>query len=155
MFLQITWMSFNYDLTDLKLTLTIKRMLVQDHVWSLKYLKKSVLIGFGVNWIFLLFTDRTMSTVSSRGGDSFQDPGSGVVSPFVPVQGQKRLGGDKSRRSKKQDPTTQSSKDKNNCKQQWSETGVVCVCVCARTHMRACVCMCMWKQMFGGQKQSS
>ncbi|WAR14626.1 hypothetical protein MAR_004731 [Mya arenaria] len=46
--------------------------------------------------------DRTMGTVSSR-DDSFHD--NGVVSPFMPVQGQKRVGGERTRKS-------QGSKDK-------------------------------------------
>ncbi|XP_052821496.1 uncharacterized protein LOC128246953 isoform X2 [Mya arenaria] len=52
--------------------------------------------------------DRTMGTVSSR-DDSFHD--NGVVSPFMPVQGQKRVGGERTRKS-------QGSKDKEKCKQQ-------------------------------------
>ena len=56
-----------------------------------------------------------MSTLSSR-EESFHDTG---MSPFVPVQGQKRGGGEKSRKSKKPEQGgQQTAKDKNNCKQQ-------------------------------------
>ncbi|XP_052213130.1 trichohyalin-like isoform X2 [Dreissena polymorpha] len=60
--------------------------------------------------------DRTIGTGSSH--DSYNDDEPGVVSPFVPVQGQRRTGGERSRKPKQPDRGQNSSKDKNNCKQQ-------------------------------------
>ena len=57
-----------------------------------------------------------MGTNSSR-GDSFHGDDSGIISPFGPVQGQRRVG-DKGRKSKKAETGSPTAKQKNNCKQQ-------------------------------------
>lgn len=66
------------------------------------------------------FADRTFSTVSSR-EESFHGDGPGVVSPFVPVQGQRRNMGEKSQRGRKPGQGQMTNKEKNNCKQQWED----------------------------------
>ena len=58
-----------------------------------------------------------MSTVSSR-EDSFPDDGPGVVSPFVPVQGQRRNMGERSQKGRRPNPSQMTDKQKNSCKQQ-------------------------------------
>ncbi|XP_060605098.1 trichohyalin-like isoform X2 [Ruditapes philippinarum] len=77
---------------------------------SLSRFKDSKNLNYG-------YKDRTMSTVSSR-EDSFHDDGPGVVSPFVPVQGQRRNMGERSQKGRKPNPSQMTDKQKNSCKQQ-------------------------------------
>ena len=93
------------------------------HIWS-----TGVLSRFYHNVVafkeffhnFLLFAERTLNSMSFR-EDSFHDDGPGVVNPYAPVQGQRRVGVEKSKKSRKQNnsgPQSPSPKQKGSCKQQ-------------------------------------
>lgn len=62
--------------------------------------------------------ERTLSTMSSTREQSFHDDMPGVVSPFAPVQGQRRTVQDKNRKSRKSSNPDADAKQKGNCKQQ-------------------------------------
>lgn len=64
--------------------------------------------------------ERTLNTISSR-EESFHDDVPGVVNPYAPVQGQRRTGAEKSKKSRKQSnqgPQSPGPKQKGSCKQQ-------------------------------------
>lgn len=64
--------------------------------------------------------ERTLNSMSLR-EDSFHDDGPGVVNPYAPVQGQRRVGVEKSKKSRKQNnsgPQSPGPKQKGSCKQQ-------------------------------------